>query len=160
MEPVRSARSSRRLALITAGLVFLIHLPVALSSYMNHDDYVIFFEEDMYCGILKCGRPVSAEILYGVLMKVVPFFPSLAFFSILRLVNAAAIATSAGLFFVWLNGITGKRTFALALTGFFFTLPGFQAFASTAISASHLPVLPLVFLALLVLQWAGEPGGR
>ena len=75
-----------------------LYLPVALSSYMNHDDYVIFFEEDMYCGILKCGRPVSAEILYGVLMKVVPFFQSLTFFSILRLVNAAAIATGRGPF--------------------------------------------------------------
>src|SRR5260370_18755492 len=116
MEPVRSAPTSRRLALITAGLVFLIYLPVALSSYMNHDDYVIFFEEDMYCGILKCGRPVSAEILYGVLMKVVPFFPSLAFFSILRLVNAHAIATSPGLFLIWLHRITYKGRFALAPT--------------------------------------------
>ena len=159
MKPAVDLSMLHLLAVIAAGLVFLVYLPVALSGYMNHDDYTMLFTDGMYSALVKIGRPCSAEIFFNVLMRIVPFFPSPNFFSILRLINAASLSVSAGLFFIWLNRIAGNRFFALGLTVLFFTLPGFQVFASTAISASHLPVLPLIFAALLVLQRAGDPGG-
>lgn len=156
--------SPRHLALAVGAFVFLIYLPVALSSYMNHDDYLLFLdwrsnprEDPHYVSMVTIGRPISAEILFVVMKPYFPFFPTLKFFSVLRLLNIAAMALSAGMFCLWLSRIAGNRFIAMAVTVLFFTLPGFQVYASTAISASHLPVLPLVFLALLALQWAGGP---
>ena len=156
-----------RLALAVMGLVFLVYLPVAVSSYMFHDDYLLLFDlsgspprqDPHYLGMIACGRPISAEILFVVLKQYVPFFPTLTFFSLLRVVNAVSLAISAGLFFVWLGRIGGNRMFAVAMSVLLFTLPGCQVFASTAVSASHLPVLPFIFLALLMLQRAGGPSG-
>ena len=103
--PINEANpASPRLALAVMGLIFLVYLPVAVSSYMFHDDYILLFQlsgsprqDPHYLGMIACGRPISAEILFVVLKQYVPFFPTLTFFSLLRILNATSLAVSAGL---------------------------------------------------------------
>src|SRR5260370_9681790 len=140
--PINEANpASPRLALAVMGLIFLVYLPVAVSSYMFHDDYILVGQlsgsprqDPHYLGMITCGRPISAEILFVVLKQYVPFFPTLTFFTLLRVLNAVSLAISAGLFFMWLGRIGGDRIFCVALCGFFFSLPRFLGFASTPLS--------------------------
>jgi|GEM_PF-5097981 len=153
------------------AICLIIYLPVALSPYIFHDDFLLFDggafkgawpptptaeycrESPVYWAVMEDGRPVSSESLcfiysLSVLHRGVLFFMGLRLFSVLM------VATACSLFATWLFPVVRDRLRAVILAVLIFALPGIQVFVSAAISASHTFTIPLTIIGILVLGQA------
>lgn len=146
-----------------------VYLPVVLPPFQKHDDYWLqemsaaenCRETLEYAGVVAFGRPLSAELLRCVLHPLYRHFPSVEFFTVLRLMTMLSLVLTAGLLSYWITLVCGRPKWtAVSLTTLIFVLPGFQFFIGQAVAVSNAPALFLAMLAVCVLRdWrvlAGE----
>jgi hypothetical protein len=158
------------------AICLAIYLPVALSHYMMHDDYLLTHDfsfkggfhpvlgnsfpltsdcrkSPIYWSLLNIGRPISGEsnclIYYFYSLK------NIIYYSVfLRLVNLFMIASAWSMFSFWIYCRFKNKLFSILISSLIFTLPGIQLFASSAISTTHTFTLPLIMLSIIILDFS------